>query len=108
MYLCHLLKEPLFCFAFSEVFKLCEAKNINFVEYFMTDKHFFEQMFRKVEPESFLYKFLNSGDPLYKVWYTSLTNLLARWARLGRTHGGSGNHAEKYSSISPTNQRQIS
>ena len=31
----------------------------------MIDKHFFEQTFCKVEPESFLYEFLNSGDPLY-------------------------------------------
>ena len=28
----------------------------------MIDKHFFEQMVQKVEPESFLYEFLNSGD----------------------------------------------
>ena len=40
--------------------------------------------------------------------YTPLTKLLARWARLGRTHDGSGNHAKKYSSISATNQHQIS
>ena len=59
----HLLKELMFCF--SEVFKLCEAENIDFVEYFVTDKHFFEQIFRKVEPESFLYEFLNNGDPLH-------------------------------------------
>ena len=63
MHLRHLLKGHLFCF--SEVFKLCEAKNIDFVEYFVTSKHFFEQIFGKVEPESFLYEFLNSGDPLY-------------------------------------------
>ena len=31
----------------------------------LIDKHFFEQIFRKVEPEIFLYEFLNSGDPLY-------------------------------------------
>ena len=62
MRLCHLLKEPLFCF--SEVFKLCEAGNINFVEYFVIDKHFFEQIVRKVEPESFLHEFLNRGDTL--------------------------------------------
>ena len=53
------------CFAFSEVFKLCEEENINFIEYFVIDKHFFEQIFQKVEPESFLYEFLNSGDPPY-------------------------------------------
>ena len=63
MHLCHLLKEPLFCFFRS--FKLCEAENINFVEYFVIDKHFFEQIFRKVEPESFLCEFLNSENPLY-------------------------------------------
>ena len=40
--------------------------------------------------------------------YTPLTKLLARWARQGRMHRGSGNHAEKYSSISATNQYQIS
>ena len=48
----------------SEVFKLYEAENIDYVEYFVIDKHFFEQIFRTVEPESFLYEFLNSGDPL--------------------------------------------
>ena len=37
---------------------------MNFDEYFVIDNHFFEQVFRKVEPESFLYEFLNSGDPL--------------------------------------------
>ena len=31
----------------------------------MVDNQIFEQTFRKVEPESFLYEFLNSGDPLY-------------------------------------------
>ena len=30
-----------------EVFKLCEAENINFVEYFVIDKHLYEQIFRK-------------------------------------------------------------
>ena len=29
----------------------------------MIDKHFFEHIFRKVEPESFLYEFLNSENP---------------------------------------------
>ena len=33
----------------------------------MIDKHFFEQIFQNVEPESLLYEFLNSGDPLYRV-----------------------------------------
>ena len=47
------------------MFKLCEAENINFVEYFVIGEHFFEQIFRKIEPESFLYGFLNSRDPLY-------------------------------------------
>ena len=65
MHFRHLLKEPLF-FASSEVFKLCEAENINFVEYFVIDKHFLERIFRKVKPESFLYEFLNSGDSLYR------------------------------------------
>ena len=50
---------------FLEVFKLCEAENINFVEYFVIDKYLYEPIFRKVEPESFLYEFLNSRDPLY-------------------------------------------
>ena len=62
MCLCHLLKQSILCFL--EVFKLREAENINFGEYFVIDKHLYEQIFRKVEPESFLYKFLNSGDPL--------------------------------------------
>ena len=31
----------------------------------MIDKDFFEQVFRKVEPESFLDEFLNSWDSLY-------------------------------------------
>ena len=53
----HLLKQSILCFL--EVF------NINFVEYFVIDKHLYEQIFRKVEPESLLYEFLNSGDPLY-------------------------------------------
>ena len=47
-------------FAFSELFKLCEAENINFVEYFVIDKHF-EQIFQTVETESFLYELLNIG-----------------------------------------------
>ena len=62
MCLYHLLKQSILCF--SEIFKLCEEENINFVEYFVIDKHLYEQIFRKVEPESFLYEFLNSGDPL--------------------------------------------
>ena len=56
--------ERAFVLLFSEVFKLCEAENINFVEYFVIDKHFFEQIFRKVEPKIFLYEFLNSGEQL--------------------------------------------
>ena len=51
--------------SFTETACIYKAENINFVEYFVIDKHFFEQIFRKVEPESFLYEFLNSGDPLY-------------------------------------------
>ena len=39
----------------------------------MLDKLFFEQIFRKVEPESFLYEFVNSGDPLY--FFISLPKL---------------------------------
>ena len=58
----HVLKEPFF--AFSEVVKLCEAENINFVEYFVIEKYLFGQIFQKVEPESFLYEFLYRGDPL--------------------------------------------
>ena len=69
MYLCHLLKDFSLCFAFSEVFKLWEAEHINFVEYFVIDKHFLEQIFRKVEPESFLYEFLNSRDPQHDLFY---------------------------------------
>ena len=40
--------------------------------------------------------------------YTPLTKLLARWARLGRMQGRCGNHATNHSSISATNQCQIS
>ena len=59
------------CFAFSEVFKFCEVENINFVEYFVIDKHFFEQISERLSFESFLYEFLNSGDPLYPyTWYS--------------------------------------
>ena len=31
----------------------------------MIDKHSYKQVNLKVEPKSFLYEFLNSGDPLY-------------------------------------------
>ena len=57
--------ETVYIMLFLEVFKLCEAENINFVQYFVIEKHLYEQIFRKAEPESFLYKFLNRGDPLY-------------------------------------------
>ena len=43
---------------------LCETENLNFAVYFTIDKHSYEQVHLKVEPKSFLYKFLNSGDPL--------------------------------------------
>ena len=52
-------------YAFSEVFKLCETETLNFAVYFMIDRHSYEQVHLKVEPKSFLYEFLNSGDPLY-------------------------------------------
>ena len=39
--------------------------------------------------------------------YTPLTKLLARQARPGTTHNGSGTEAETYSSISATNQHQL-
>ena len=52
-------------YAFLEVFKLCETENLNFAVYFTMDKHSYEQIHLKVEPKSFLYEFLNSGDPLY-------------------------------------------
>ena len=70
MHLCHLLKS--LCFALSEGFKLCEAEHADFVEYFVIDKHFFEQIFQKVEPKNFLYEFLNSGDQLYYNSYSLL------------------------------------
>ena len=63
MCLYHLLKQPVFCFL--EVFKLCE--NLQFDVYFTIDKHSYEQDHLKVEPKSFLYEFLNSGDPLYVI-----------------------------------------
>ena len=44
---------------------LCETENLNFAVYFTIDKHSYEQVHLKVEPKSFLYEFLNSGDPLY-------------------------------------------
>ena len=47
------------------VFKLCETENLNFAVYFTIDKYSYEQVLLKVEPKSFLYEFLNSGDPLY-------------------------------------------
>ena len=55
--------------------------------------------------QSFYYTKLN-----VHIWtiYTPLKKLLARWARPGRTHDGSGNHAEKYLSILATNQHQTS
>ena len=40
--------------------------------------------------------------------YTPLTKLLARWARPSKMYGGSRKHAEKYPTISATNQCQIS
>ena len=51
----------------------------------------------------------------YKTWqaggkstkYTPLAKLLARQARLGTTQDGSRNKAENYSSISATNQHQL-
>ena len=58
----HLLKQPVL--SFFRRLQVFEAENINFVEYFVIDNHFFEQIFRKVEPESLLYQFLNSRDPL--------------------------------------------
>ena len=51
-------------YAFSDVFKLCETENLNFAVYFTIDKHSYEQVHLKLEPKSFLYEFLNSGDPL--------------------------------------------
>ena len=38
----------------------------------MIDKHFFEQIFRKVEPECFLYEFFNSEDPLYNIIFPTI------------------------------------
>ena len=42
------------------------------------------------------------------VKYTPLAKLLARQARPGTTHDGRGNETESYSSISATNQHQLS
>ena len=39
--------------------------------------------------------------------YTPLTKLLARQARPGTTHDGSGTEAETYSPMSATNQHQL-
>ena len=52
---------------FSEVFKLFKTETLNFAVYFMIDRHSYEQVHLKVEPKSFLYEFLNSGDPLYSL-----------------------------------------
>ena len=41
---------------------------LNFAVYFTIDKHSYEQVHFKVEPKSFLYEFLKSGDPLYYVY----------------------------------------
>ena len=57
-----------------------------------------------------------ANEIIYSMWniktawatYTPLAKLLARCTKLCRTRYGSGNHAENYSSISATNQRQIS
>ena len=65
MCLYHLLK--LHALYFLEVFTLCETENLNSAVYFMTDRHSYEQVHLKVEPKSFLYEFLNSGDPLYSI-----------------------------------------
>ena len=37
----------------------------------MIEKHSYEQIHLKVEPKSFLYEFLNSGDPLYLALFFS-------------------------------------
>ena len=42
-----------------------ETENLNFAVYCMIDKHLYEQVHLKVEPENFLYKFLKSRNPLY-------------------------------------------
>ena len=44
--------------------KLCKTETLNFAVYFMIDRHSYEQVHLNVEPKSFLYEFLNSGDPL--------------------------------------------
>ena len=44
----------------------------------------------------------------HNFWYTSLVKLLAWQARPGKTCDGSRNKAENYSSISATNQHQLS
>ena len=76
----------------------------------------YKRPMKLIQPVKIPYSFLHVISKLFhpitvsprSSTYTPLTKLSARWARLSRTHSGSGNHAEKYSSISATNQRQIS
>ena len=53
------------CIMLFQRFSSFETKNLYFAVYFMIDKHSYEQVHLKVEPKSFLYEFVNSGDPLY-------------------------------------------
>ena len=53
--------EKSICVAFSDVFKLCEAEKINFVEYFVIDKHFFEQICQKFSLKVSYMSFLIAG-----------------------------------------------
>ena len=64
MHFCHLLKRA-FVLLFQRFSSFVKRKILILLN-ILIDKHFFEQNFRKVESESFLYEFLNNGDPLYQ------------------------------------------
>ena len=51
--------ERAFVLLFQRFSSFVKHEIFNFLEYFVIEKHFLEQIFLKVEPESFLYEFLN-------------------------------------------------
>ena len=77
-------------------------------------KHFTKPLVQQKPTEIILHVGTNDVDihsaeeVADNIMYTPLAKLLARCARLGRTRYISGNHAENHSSISATNQHQMS